>query len=332
MQFNDNMLELIGNSPLVKLQKVTKGLKANILVKLEYFNPSGSYKDRAALYMVEQAEKRGELKPGGIILDSTTGNFGPGLAFIGGVKGYKVQLIISQMFLPTPSRLNIMRSWGAEVLVKPAPSDKVLAGAPEEERGLLDWVLSKEYCYKIKSKDPKVWWANQISNMDNKLGHQYGQGKEIVEQTGAQVDIWVASVGSGGALWGVADALHEKNRKVKVVAVYPEDFPLFEWNMSGRWEYWLKKVDFPYPKTIVKRMMEEKPPDELMKVKDGDARNMANRLAKEEGIFCGMSSGANVFAAIELAKTLGEGQNVVTVAVDRRDKYVGEYPLEHYVV
>ncbi len=332
MQYRNNMLEQIGNTPLVKLQKVTKGLKANVFVKLEYFNPSGSYKDRAALYMIEQAEKTGALKPGGIILDSTTGNFGPALAFVGQVKGYKVQLIISQLFLPKPDRLNIMRSWGAEVLVKPIPPDEILGSAPLEERGLLDWVLCKKYCYDIKSKDPKVWWADQISNMDNKLGHQYGQGKELAEQTGGDVAAWVASVGSAGTLWGVADALKAKNPKVKIVGIHPEDFPLFDWNTKGRWEYWVKKVNFPYPKTIVKRMMEEAPPDQIMVVKDPEARDMTNRLAKEEGIFCGLSSGANVWAAIELAKKLGPGQNVVTVAVEWRYKYVGEYPNEHYVV
>jgi cysteine synthase A len=168
--------------------------------------------------------------------------------------------------------------------------------------------------------------------MDGKLAHQYGQGKEIVEQTGAKVDLWVASAGSAGCLWGVADALREKTPQVKVVAIYPEDFPLFDWNMSGRWEYWVQKLNFPYPKTIVKRMMEDKPPDEVIAVKDEDARNMANRLAEEEGIYGGMSTGANVFAAVELAKKLSDGQTVVTVAPDRREKYSGEHPYEHYVV
>ena len=332
MQFKNNMLEVIGNTPLVKLQEITKGLDANVFLKLEYMNPSGSYKDHAAKYMIEQAEKTGALKPGGIILDSTTGNFGPGLAFVGHLKGYRVRLLISQMFMPKPDRLNIMKSWGAEVLVKPQPSDEILSGASEEERGLLDWVMCKKYCYDLRNKDLKIWWADQITNMDNKLGHQYGQGLELVQQTGGDVHTWVASAGSAGTLWGVADAFREKGYKPRVVAVIPEDFPLFKWNMEGRWEYWVSKIGLPYPKTIIKRMMEEAPPDEIVVVKDKDARNMTNRLVKEEGVFCGFSTGANVFAAVELAKKLGPGHNVATVAVDWRYKYVGEYPKEHYVV
>ena len=332
MQITKSILQLVGNTPLLKLEKITKGIEADVFVKLEHLNLSGSYKDRAAVYMIEQAENRGELKPDGIILDSTTGNFGPALAFVGGVKGYRVRLIISELFLPNKARLNIMRSWGAEVIVRPAAPKELLAQVSEDEKGLMDWILNKQYCDTLKKNDSKVWWADQISNYDNVLGHKFGQGKEIVEQTDGDVDIWVASVGSAGAFWGVAQALKEKNPKVKAIALYPEDFPLFDWTKRGRWEYWVKKLNFDYPKTLVKRMMEEAPPDEIICVKDEDARNMANRLAKEEGIFCGMSSGANVHTAVELAKKLDKGQKVLSVIVDRREKYAGEHPSEHYVV
>ncbi|MFC1951883.1 PLP-dependent cysteine synthase family protein [Chloroflexota bacterium] len=332
MEAARNALQLVGNTPLLKLEKVTKGIEADVFVKLEYLNLSGSYKDRAATYMIKQAEKTGALKPDGIILDSTTGNFGPALAFVGGVKGYKVKLLISELFLPAKTRVDIMRGWGAEVQVRPLPPKDFFDQASEDEKGLLDWVLCKKNCTSLKKEDPKIWWADQISNYDNVLGHKFGQGKEIVEQTGADIDVWVASVGSAGALWGVAQALKEKNPKVKIVALCPEDFPLFDWTKRGRWEYWVKQLGFEYPKTLVKRMLEEAPPDELIYITDEDARNMANRLAKEEGIFCGMSSGANVHAAIEIAKKLGKGQKVLSVIVERREKYAGEHPNEHYVV
>jgi cysteine synthase A len=332
MRFKSNMLDLIGNTPLLKLQKVTKGIGASVYVKLEHLNPSGSYKDRAALYMIEQAEKRGELKPEGIIIDSTTGNFGPALAFVGGVKGYKVQLIISELFLPNRGRLNIMKSWGAEAVVCPPPSKELLDNVSEGEQGLVHWVACKQHCSKLRDSDPRVWWADQITNPDNPGAHRIFTGSEVVEQTGGDVDIWVASVGSAGTLWGVADALKEKNPELKVVAAYPDDFPLFDWSRDGRWEYWTEKFGFKYPETTVKRMLEACPPDEIIAVKDEDARNMANRLAREEGIFCGMSSGANVHAAVELARTLDEGKNVLTIIVERREKYAGEYPSEHYVV
>jgi len=332
MKFKKSMLEVIGNTPLLKLQKVTKGIKANVFVKLEHLNPSGSYKDRAALYMIEQAEKRGELKPGGIIIDSTTGNFGPALAFVGGVKGYKVQLIISELFLPNRARFNIMVSWGAEAVVCPPPPREVLEEVSEGEKGLVQWIACKHYCSNLKKSDPKIWWADQITNPDNPLAHRLSTGREIVGQTDGKVDILVASVGSAGTLWGVAEALRERNPKVKVIGLHPDDFPLFDWSMQGRWDYWTKRFGFEYPKTNVKRMLEAGLPDEIISVKDEDARNMANRLAKEEGIFCGMSSGANVYAAVELAKKLDEGQNVLTIIVERREKYAGEHPFEHYVV
>ena len=332
MKFSKSMLEVIGNTPLVKLQKVTEGIKANVFVKLEHLNPSGSYKDRAALYMIEQAERRGELKPDGIIIDSTTGNFGPALAFVGGVKGYKVQLIISELFLPNRARLNIMKSWGAEALVCPPPPKEFLEKVSDDEKGLVHWITCKRYCSNLKEGDPKVWWADQITNPDNPEAHRLSTGGEIVEQMDGKVDVWVASVGSAGTLWGVAEALKENNPDVKVIAIYPDDFPLFDWSQHGRWEYWTERFGFEYPKTTVKRMLEAGLPDEILSVGDEDARNMANRLAKEEGIFCGMSSGANVYAAVELARKLDEGQNVVSVIVERREKYAGEHPFEHYVV
>jgi len=332
MEYKKSMLEVIGNTPLLKLQEVTGGIKANVFVKLEHLNPSGSYKDRAALYMVEQAEQQGELKPGRVIIDSTTGNFGPALAFVGGVKGYKVQLIISELFLPNRARLNIMKSWGAEAVVCPPPSEEVLAEVSEGEKGLVHWIACKQYCSNLKKNDPKIWWADQITNPDNPIAHRLTAGREIVGQTDGKVDILVASVGSAGALWGVAEALRERNPKVKVIALHPDDFPLFDWSIHGRWEYWTERFGFEYPKTNVKRMLEAGLPDEIISIKDEDARNMANRLAREEGIFCGMSSGANVCAALEFAKKLDADQNVLTIIVERREKYAGEHPVEHYVV
>lgn len=334
MKITNNMLQLVGNTPLLKLEKVTKGLKVNVLVKLEYLNPSGSYKDRAALYMVEQAERRGELKPDGIIVGASSGNFGPALAFVGAVKGYKVQLAYPEWFLRTQDRINIIRGWGAEILDSPPPQ-KIMREVSEIEEGLVHFIACIKHCSNLKKSDSKVWLADQMTNPDNPIAHKLSTGREILEQTNGNVDIWVASVGSAGALWGVAQALREKNPNMKVVALQPEDFPIVDWSMNERWDFWIKRVGFEYleyPKSSVKRMLESGLPDETISVKIEDARNMANRLAAEEGIFCGMSSGANVFAALELAKKLKEGQSVVTVIVDRREKYAGEHPFEHYVV
>lgn len=334
MKITKSVLGLIGNTPLLKLEKVTKGLKANVLVKLEFLNPSGSIKDRAALYMIEQAERKGKLTAGGIIIDSTTGNFGPALAFVGAVKGYNVRLIISSSLPPINirDRMNIMERYGAEVLEAQMPGKEVMEGVPEEEVALLHWVVCKQQCFELEKIDSRIWWADQLTNHDNVAAHKQTTGKEILAQTDGNVDVWVASVGSGATLFGVAQALREESRDVKVVAVQPADFPVMDWTMRGRWEWWVEKIGFSRPKTILRTMLEAGLPDETMIVSAENAREMANRLCTEEGLYCGMSSGANVLAAIELAKKLDEGQNVVTVLVDRRDRYLGEHPLEHYVV
>lgn len=332
MKTTKNVLELIGNTPLLKLEKVTKGLKANVLVKLEFLNPSGSLKDRIALRMVEQAEREGKLRPGGIIIDSTSGNMGPALSLIGAVKGYKVRLFVSKFFLRAQDRMTIMRCYGPDVARCQLPPKETMEGLPETELGIALWAACKKTCYDLEKSDPRVWWADQITNPANTASYRETMGKEILEQTDEKVDIWTASVGSGGTLFGVAQKLKKKNQNVKVIALQPADFPVINWARDRLWQKWTKRLGFSYPKTIVQTMLEAGLPDKTVTVGDEDARNMANRLCTEEGLFCGMSSGANVFAAIELAKKLDKGQNVVTVIVDRRDRYLGEYPHEHYVV
>lgn len=336
MVMPSNVLGLIGNTPMLKLEKITRGIDANVWVKLEFLNPSGSIKDRAAKYMVEQAEKRGELKTGSVIMDSTSGNFGPAISLVGAVKGYKVRLFVSKFFLRTqekvPPRFAIMKSYGPEVGPCPDPPSELLKDLPERERALAFWASCKKNIVELRKNDPKIWWADQLTNPDHPIAYRQTIGKEILDQTPGQVDVWTASVGSGGTLWGVAEALREKNSTVKIVGLQPTDCPVMEWVKDGLWEKWTKKLDFVYPQTIVKKMQDAGLPDEIMEVRDEDARNMANRLCAEEGFFCGMSSGANVHAAIELAKKLKKGQNVVTVLVDRRDRYLSEYPNEHYVV
>lgn len=327
-----NVLGEIGNTPLLKLEKVTRGIDANVWVKPEFLNPSGSIKDRAALKMVEEAERSGKLRPGGTIIDSTSGNFGPAISLVGAVKGYKVRLLVSKFFLRAQDRMKIMRCYGPEVAECQPPSAEIMKDVSQAEYGLALWAACKKNCYELQKSNTMVWWADQITNPDNPAAHRETTGKEILEQTSGAVDAFVASVGSGGTLFGVAQALKKKTSNVKIVGVQPADFLVMNWAKEGLWERWSKKLEFSYPPTIVKRMIDAGLPDETMIVADHDARNMANRLCAEEGFFCGMSSGANVFAAIQLAKKLGKGQNVVTVIVDRRDRYLGESPNEHYVV
>jgi cysteine synthase A len=218
-----------------------------------------------------------------------------------------------------------------QLFVRPPPQE-VIEEAGEDEKVLVQWLACRHFCSGLKENDPKVWWADQITNPDNPMAHRLSTAKEILDQIDGKVNIWVASVGSTGALWGVAEALKEKNPEMKIVALHPTDSPLFEWVIQGRWNYWTKRLEFNSPQMLMERMLETGLPDEIISVEDEDARNIANRLAQEEGVFCGMSSGANVYGALELAKKLNAGDNVVTIIVDRREKYAGEHPFEHYIV
>lgn len=331
-----DILESIGNTPLIKLRKVTEGLRRDIYVKCEYLNPSGSIKDRIALRMVGEAEKEGRLRPGGTILEQTTGNTGPALAFVGGVKGYKVRLIIpaqlSSDYNPT-NRIGIMKHFGADVeTLDPKPYKKLLQDLRNEERAAAFVALRMKRCHELEKSDPAIWWANQLCNINNAQAHRDTTGKEILEQLEGDVDAWVASIGTGGTMLGVADAIRKAVLSTRIVGVVPTDDPRIEWARSKVIRRFLETFDVPSMKLLTERILDRGLPDEVVTVTDIDAREMTNRLCKEEGLFCGISSGANVFAAIETARKLSRGARVVTVLVDRRDRYFSEYPNEHYVV
>lgn len=333
----NDILELIGNTPLLRLNKVTKGVQATVLAKCEFMNPSGSIKDRIALRMIEQAEKEGKLRPrSSIIVDSSSGNTGTALAFVGSVRGYKVKIFLPEEWGTKGYRLDertkIMNCFGAEVVVAKTPPE--LMSVLEEAGGAAGGVVElggRKMCYDLERGDPKVWWARQLSNPDNVAAHRETTGKEIVEQTDGKVDALVTSIGTGGTLLGVVEALREVNPKVEVVGVEPESTPLTEWARGGELDKFAEKLGLPRVKSIVNEILERGILDEVIRVGDVDARNMANRLCREEGLFVGMSSGANVFASMKIAKRLGRGKTVVTVLVDRRDRYLGEFPEEHYV-
>jgi cysteine synthase A len=334
MRITNSVLELIGNTPLIRLNRVTKGLAADVLAKCEFMNPSGSVKDRMTLRMIGQAEKEGKLKPGSTIVESTTGNTGTSLALVGGVKGYKVQMYIPEQWGPggfdPDFRIRIMKCFGAEIKKVPLKYSVELKGAEGASGGIIE-LGGRKICYDLEKTDPKVWWARQGFNTFNTAAHKESTGKEIVEQTDGKVDAWVASIGTGGTLLGVAEALKEVNPNVKIVGVEPEATPLMEWEKSQQMQRYLEEIGLPRIHSIIDTILEKGIMDEIVRVDDADARNIANRLCREEGLFCGMSSGANVFASLKIAKKMRKGQNIVTVLVDRRDRYLGEFPEEHYV-
>lgn len=331
-----DILKQIGNTPLLKLRKVTQGLDAEIFVKCEYLNPGGSIKDRMALGMIEAAEKSGELKPGGTIAEQSTGNTGPALSFVGGVKGYNVQLFLpaqlSSAYNPA-DRIRIARLFGCNVT--PIDLDEHIENVEElndVEKAAAFVAIRMAQCYKLQENDSTVWWANQLGNPENTKAHREGTGIEILEQMDGQVDAWVASVGTGGTLLGVAEVLKENIPNLTVAGVLPTDDPRIEWVRSRAVHKALEKFGVPEMRFLIEDLLEKKLMDHEIVVKNEDAKNMADRLCREEGLFCGMSSGANVYAAIELAKKMENGSRIVTVLVDRRDRYFAEYPDEHYVV
>ncbi|MFQ6123435.1 MAG: PLP-dependent cysteine synthase family protein [Candidatus Heimdallarchaeota archaeon] len=355
MRYANKMLQLIGNTSLLKLNKVAKDLEASVFVKLELMNPSGSYKDRMALAMVEAAEQgltwnRKKLKPGGIVCDASSGNTAPALAFVCGVKGLKSKIgIYKPMVRKDDIRLKITRIYGADVFECPHPteyfSENVWRKLSEDEKNL-SWVIAgKKYMEELEKSNPDAVWVDQIYNKYNYIG-QMKMGDEIYNQLEGKIDAWGCSIGSGGTLLGVANALKENGEQPWVFGVVPSTSEVYleldkgetkkgEFRLSSAKQKIVELMDlkkWQTEKSIVEEMLKIGYPDELFRVSDKDARDMANRLAREEGIWCGMSSGANVTAALKVAERMKDGQNVVTVIVDRRDRYLGEYPNEIYVV
>jgi cysteine synthase len=331
-----NALNLIGNTPIVRLNRMDSGLDTNLYAKCEFLNPSGSIKDRMALRMVQEAERNGKLRQSGLIVDATSGNTGPALSFVGSMKGYRVRLFIPAKWAGEynpENRVRIMECFGAEVdRFSTEGYEELLDGLSVSEASAAVFAIGMKKCYDLERRDPSVWWANQNGNLDNMLAHKETTGREILEQLNGNVDAWVASIGTGGTILGVAQALREKLGDVRVVGVEPEDARVTQWSASGSMRKYQEAVGLPPLKSLVDLMLEKGLPDEVLTVNDADARLMMNRLCREEGLFCGMSSGANVCAALKVAKRLGKGANVVTVLVDRRERYFPEHPLEHYVI
>jgi len=330
------ILNHIGNTPLLKLNRVTAGLGVDIYVKCEFTNPGGSIKDRMALCMIEGAEKRGELKPGGTIVDQSTGNTGPALSLVGAVKGYQVQLFLpaqlSGAYDPA-DRIRIARLYGCKVT--PIDMNDYVENADQMqglERAATFVAVRMKQCYDLQQSDPSVWWANQLCNADNTRVHREFTGPEILEQMDGRIDGWVASVGTGGTLLGVAQTLKKSHPQLKVAGVVPTDDPRIEWVRTRAVHKALKQVGGPELRFLIEDLLEQKVMDSEITIENAEAKQMADRLCREEGLYCGMSSGANVSAAIEMAKTMEKGSRIVTVIVDRRDRYFAEYPNEHYVV
>ena len=308
-----SVLDLIGNTPLVRLNKVTAGLEAEVLAKLEYLNPSGSIKDRIALYMIENAEKRGDLKPGYRIVEASTGNTGIALSFVAAVKGYPMTVYMPKA-VASEERKRMMESYGAQIeLVGTEDLDTALD--PSVHGGVIE-IVPRQKCKEVEAANPHTWWARQFSNPDNVAAHRETTGKEILEQTGGQINAFVASIGTGGTLLGVSQAIKPVCPEAQMIAVEPAGAP---WIGRG-------KEAIPFIEGITDGLLfdilDGGVAEEILWVTDEDAVQMARRLAREEGLFCGMSAGANVFAALQIAERLGKANTVVAILTDSRDRYL----------
>ena len=316
MQIAAHVLSLIGHTPLVRLDRVARDVEAEVVVKLEYLNPSGSIKDRIALRMIEDAERSGALRPGMEIVEASTGNTATSLAFVGAIKGYRVRLLVPSS-AASEERVRIMKAYGATV----TPVDIAGSGDDRSAGGLHGSVVEKtprRRCLELEQSAPdKVWWARQFSNPSNVAAHAEGTGREILDQTDGHVDAFVAAIGTCGTLIGVAQALRAHNPAVRIVAVEPRSQPAIK---DGKLAAPI--TDRRIAGGLLAEMVDRKVAGQIIRVDQGEAIAMAHRLSEEEGLFCGLSSGANVVAALRVARELGRGRRVVTVLADSRDRYL----------
>ena len=294
-----HLLRCIGNTPLLKLQRVVSTEAATIYAKAEFLNPGGSVKDRIARYIIEQAEQRGELKPGSTILEVTSGNTGIALAMVGAQKGYRVRILMPAT--ASEERKQMIRSFGADLELIRDIDEIQAAVAETEERA---------------RKDPSIYLPRQFQNPDNPAAHRATTGREIVEQAGPDVDGFVTGVGTGGTLMGVAAALREVNPNVLMVAVEPKESAVLSGASAGA--HGIQGIGDGFIPAIV----ETSQIDLIVRVSTGEAEAMARRLALEEGLLVGVSAGANVVAAIQIAKDLGPEKKIVTILPDRGERYL----------
>ena len=295
---HDSIHQAIGKTPMIELSYTDNGNRGNIFVKLESFNPGGSIKDRAALYMVEDAEKKGILEKGGTIIEPTSGNTGIALAMIGSAKGYKVIIVMPDTM--SIERRKLMEAYGAKVILTDGKYG--MAGSVE-----LAEKLAKEKGY---------FMPDQFGNINNVKVHYETTSLEILEEINGKIDAFVAGVGTGGTITGIGKRLKEENPNTLIIAVEPEKSPLLSGGKAG--PHGLQGIGANFIPSILDMNII----DEIIKINEEEAYLQAKNLGKYEGILSGISSGANVAAALKIAEKLGKGKKVVTVLPDTGERYL----------
>ncbi|QEK12403.1 cysteine synthase A [Crassaminicella thermophila] len=299
MKIANSIVELIGNTPMVKLNKLVGKEDAEVYLKLEFFNPGSSVKDRIALNMIETAEKEGKLKKGSVIVEPTSGNTGIGLAMIGAAKGYKVILVMPDTM--SIERRKLLKAFGAEI---------VLTDGAIGMKGAI------EKANEIVRNNPSYFMPQQFENRANPEAHKNTTALEILEQMDNQFDMLIAGVGTGGTITGIGEMIKKQIKDVKVVAIEPKNSAVLSGEKSG--PHKIQGIGAGF----IPNILNTKIIDEIIKIEDEDAMETARKIAVEEGILVGISSGAAIYGAIKKAKELGKGKKIVVIVPSYGERYL----------
>lgn len=299
MKVANNILELIGETPLLKLNRITGKEDAEVYVKLESFNPGGSIKDRPGLYMIEKAEQTGQIGPGSMILEATSGNTGIGLAMAAAIKGYPIVIVMPENM--SEERKKLLRFYGAQLVLTPA--GKGMAGAVETAAQMAE-------------ADARYYLIKQFENPYNAESHEVSTAQEILKQMEGRLDALVCGVGSGGTITGIARVLKENISGIQIVAVEPANSAILSGKSAGSHKIQGIGAGFIPPVLNINLI------DRIMDIEDNAALDTCRELARKEALLVGISSGAAIFAALQLARELGRDKRILTIAADGAEKYV----------